>query len=343
MLKLSNILFIVCSCLVTKTTIGFQQARFRASRCWTAPEAPFPRLRRQQQQQRPFWMIQKNKKEESSRLYAFGGGGGFGNGGFNFNINPPNPPIKTKKDVLKRVVQIVSQTLRQFYNGLMTGYIMGTGWGLLRPPTGVNRGLVWGLDFGVLSAIFSGTDKVTQFVLMDLFKPKETEKDIQKRQQTTSLWSVTLRNMILALYFKRHGGLAVMAKFAAIYGGLTYYFVHQKQKRDALRPPITNTMFGGSPNMGGMGGMGNMGGMGGNMGGMGGQQPPSAAMMQQLMQQFMANQQGAMGTPPPKTQSSAAPSSTKSTPPPKKREEPPKGDILDVEFEKVENNDDEDA
>lgn len=332
MLKLSNILCIVCSCLMTKTSFGFQQQasnKLAPSRWPSAPKAS-PRLQ-QQQQRRPFWMIQKNQKEESSRLYAFGGGGGNNNFNNMFNLTPPNPPIKTKKDVLKRVVQIVSQTLRQFYNGLMTGYIMGTGWGLLRPPTGVNRGLVWGLDFGILSAIFSGTDKVTQFVLMDLFKPT---KEKEKRQQTASLWSVTLRNMILALYFKRQGGLAVMAKFAALYGGLTYYFVFQKQKRDALRPPSTTTMFGGSP----------MGGMGGGMGGMGGQQgAPSAAMMQQLMQQFMANQQGAMGTPPP-TQSSSSPppSSTKSTPP-KKREEP-KGDIVDVEFEKVvESNDDEDA
>lgn len=245
-------------------------------------------------------------------------------------------------DVVRQSLQIVKETFQKFTTNFVSGYLAGSVWGWLR-PTGVDRGLIWGLDFGILSAIFSATNSVTQLVVAAWpTKAASGEKDEKnassaKLQQQASLWSVVVRNMILALYFTRNGGYAKMARFACMYGGMTYYFVSQKAKRMAKMFP--NGMMG-SGGMGGMNGMGGgMGGMSG-MGGMGGQQQPSAAAMQQLMQQFAAMQQTQMRTPsqPPSTEASGGPSSTKNvTPPPsspkKKQQKPKEEDVLDVEWE----------
>ena len=315
----------------------------RRSRAPTPDASPF-------QQQHPHysdvWQRTAATGPPSSRLQAFGGGGG----GFG-NFNNVKPPIENWKDIVQRIQELVTASFRQFVSAFFTGYLAGSAWGLIRGPsvTGVNRGLALGLDFGILSAIFSLTTGVTQLILALPSKKKETKKDddssssAMNKQQKVSLWSVVIRNMILSLYFTRAKGAAKMAQFACLYGGATYYFVSQKAKRMSMFQQSGMGGMGGMPGMGGMGGMGGMPGMGGMGGGAAGQ--PSAVAMQQILQQIMASQQAAsMGTQPasPKnnnqstsTKASGYSSTTQSTPPPSspKKSEKPKGDIVDVEWE----------
>jgi len=286
----------------------------------------------QQQQHHPNPSLSSLVRQtaDSSRLCAFGGGGGgFGN----FSPNPPK--IQTKKDVLQRLQMIVTGTLRQFTSGFMSGYVLGSIWGLIRGPslTVANRGVAWGLDFGILSALFSGTNSVTEFFLALSPKEAETESNDDKtstnrRQQKAALWSVVIRNMILAIYFGRNGGIVKMAQLSVLYGGLTYFFVGNKIKRDAKQM----AMFGGSGNPGMMGG--------------GGQ--PSADTMQQLFQQMMA-MQGQTTTTPKQTPRPPGPSSTKSkassssSPLFNDKNKSKKDNAVDVEFEKVDTDKDGDA
>lgn len=264
----------------------------------------------------------------SFSLHAFGGGG--------FGIPtppPPPPPITSKNEILRRLQSVLASTLRQFTSGWMSGYLFGSVWSLLRGPsiTGASRGLVWGLDFGFLSAIFASTTALTQFVLDVqgyLTKQKDggssSASNKIKRQQAASLWSVVLRNVVLAIYFGRHSGLVKIARSVALYGGLTYYFVSQKMKRD------TTMMSGGSTNINGMA-----------------VNPQSSAAMQELFRQ-MAARSGNMpnaprGAAPPSNPSSSiwstqpnGPSSSTSR---KGNKPSPPQNVMDVEFETVEDED----
>lgn len=269
--------------------------------------------------------------DDSSRLYAFGGGG-FGN----VNVNPP---IENKRDLLRRIQLIVTSTAKQFTSGFMSGYFLGSVWSLIRGPslTVADRGIACGLDFGILSALFSGTNTVTDFILALPTKKDEKKSDSDgnslNRQQKASLWSVVIRNVILAIYAGRNRGIVNMARLSVLYGGLTYYFVGKKTKRDAERM----SMFGGNVN--------------GVMGG-GGQPSPDA--MQQLLQQMMAMQgqtppSAKVGTPPSSPEqaaSSPGPSSAKSASPSassRDKKKSIKDNAVDVEFEKADTDEDGDA
>jgi len=287
----------------------------------------------------------------SSRLGAFGGGGG--GGGFGqfgeFKMTPPMPPIETKKDILHRLQLIAVGTVKQIISGFTNGYLLALAWGVVRGPSLAveSRPLAWGLDFGVLSALFSCTNSVAELVLALPTKSKKGGKEgggggntlirKQTRQQKVALWSVMVRNMMLALYFGRSGSVVQMARSAALYGGLTYLFVGKKAKRDAARM----SMFGGNGSMGGPGGIG------------GGQPPPDA--MKQLIIQMMAAQNGQM--PPPGTMGSQPPSSpkqassppgassAKSAPSPlaNDKEKSKRDNVVDVDFEKIDADEDGDA
>ena len=165
----------------------------------------------------------------------------------------------SQRDVVRRLSHLVTTTLRQFSSAWMTGYLAGSLWDLIRggggglPGTTMSRGMVWGVEFGIVSAIFSGTETLTQF-LRDLVTTGRSHKNHpdapqqqqqqQTQQQSTWLWSTVLRNILLAVYFGRHGGYLAMARSSLLYGGLTYFFVSRKIQRDALlrqqRPPMRN-------------------------------------------------------------------------------------------------------
>jgi len=259
----------------------------------------------------------------STRLHAFGGG--TGGGGFDLNslLNAKTPlKIESKKEPVQQLAKIVTSTVKQATSGFMSGYVLGSIWGFFRGPslTVASRGIAWGLDFGILSALFSGTTSITEFILAVLPAQKEQEKSTKSamtRQQKVSLWSVVIRNVILALYFNRNAGIPKTAGLAVLYGGLSYYFIKNKIKSDAQRM----SMLGG----------------GGNM--PGGQ----ADAMQQLLQMMAMQQQSQTQTTIPKPQ----PSSSANTPPkassPKAsssslfndKNKSKRENAMDVEFEKV--------
>ena len=176
-------------------------------------------------------------------------------------------------------------------SGCITGYILGSIWGWIRGPSlkVASRGVAWGLDFGVLSALFAGTTSIKDFIMSLISisttsspeateengtNNKDTNKKLSNWHQKLSLWSVVIRNMILAVYFARNAGVARMIRSTLIYGGLTYYFVSSSMKRN---PSQGMNMFGG--------------GLGGGMNGMGATGQPSADAMQKMMLQLMAMQQ----------------------------------------------------
>jgi hypothetical protein len=152
----------------------------------------------------------------------------------------------SQRDVVRRLSHLIMTTIRQFSSAWMTGYLAGSLWDLIRGGGGLpgtSRGMVWGMEFGIVSAIFSGTEALTQF-LRDLVTtggshknqpdaPQQQQQQ-QTQQQSTWLWSTVLRNILLAVYFGRHGGFLAMARSSLLYGGLTYFFVSRKIQRDAL-------------------------------------------------------------------------------------------------------------
>jgi hypothetical protein len=161
----------------------------------------------------------------------------------------------SQRDVVRRLSHLIMTTIRQFSSAWMTGYLAGSLWDLIRGGGGLpgtSRGMVWGMEFGIVSAIFSGTETLTQF-LRDLGTTGGSHKNHpdapqqqqqQQQQQTIWLWSTVLRNILLAVYFGRHGGYLAMARSSLLYGGLTYYFVSRKIQRNALlrqqRPRMRN-------------------------------------------------------------------------------------------------------
>lgn len=340
MLKPGSVLLLALyfSCLVEQT-IGFQPSPSKLPLAVTVREknspcsSPFQECRNL-----------RHERNDSSRLHMFGGPGGGGLGGFGA---PPDPPIETKKDALDRLQSILTGTLKQFASGLMSGYLLGSVWGLIRGPSlsGVDRGFAWGMDFGLISALFSSSNSITQFVLA-LGKPKSRET-----KQKVDLWKVVLRNVLLAVYFGRQGTYLKMARSALIYGGLTYYFVSQKDKR-------MNMMGGG---MGGMeqlleqlsksqgGGMG--AGMPGGTAPNGSNNAQAMANMAQLLEQLSKSGiQSGMGTttaPPPRPPTSAqstSSGSSSSTPKPSSPvNDKKKQDVVDVEWQKVDSDEDDDV
>jgi len=292
----------------------------------------------------------------------------------NSNNGFPNPrsrssrsvsiPPQTKRNVwIQRLPIIVMDTVKQFVSGFMSGYVMGSIWSLLRRgvgagagAAGANRGMVWGLDLGVLSALFSGTNSIREFILTlwntksqssdnssnnnkDGMTTKQSDKNsdassslLMKRQQKASLWTVVIRNMILAMYFGRNRGIVGMTRWAVFYGGLTYYFVGNKLKRDDMMMMMRGRNGGG-------------GGFGGRMGNT---SSPSAESMQQLMQQIMSlqqqgqqsrttSQQRPKSTSPGSSASSSSSSSSSTTTqtPSSFSKSKNLDDAVDVEFEKV--------
>ena len=123
--------------------------------------------------------------------------------------------------------------------------------------------------------------------------------------------------MILAVYFGRQGGLVQATRSSILYGALTYYFVAQKNKRDAVRIKtmnINNTVVGNNP---------------------------SAAAMQQMIQQMLANQSSS-STAASGFQSTQKTSSEEKTTKTKRTNTPAKIDAVDVEWEKVRKEEDVD-
>jgi uncharacterized membrane protein YgcG len=214
--------------------------------------------------------------------------------------------------------------------------------------------MVWGMDFGIVSAIFSGTDMATKFVLElitflssgDRAKQQQqqqqpqTSTTVKQQQQTAWLWSVVLRNVLLAVYFGRHGGAIKMARSSVLYGALTYYFVSQKQKRDT--DAMAAMMFSNRTV-----------GRGNHPSSV--SSSSSAALLQELLSyQFAKRSSGTMSTPSPtgstpatnmpfvgRSASSGYQSSSSTTATTKKNinSSSPPDNVLDVEFEKVDDND----
>lgn len=154
---------------------------------------------------------------------------------------------KNWKEVLERIKMVIVVTASQFSSGYITGYVLSVIWGFLRGrPT---ESALWGLEFGALPAIFVGCKTAARL----LFNAKDN-----------SVWNVTVRNIILSLYFGRNRGWLHMLRNAVVYGSATYYFVSKKMTRDMS--------------------------MGSGVGG-----PPSAAMVE-LLKQMAVNQNGFAGS-----------------------------------------------
>jgi hypothetical protein len=353
--KAQLLLFCCSGLLVTKVAHGFQQSRSAAgcrtvstSTCTYAqshighptrcsPIAPHSLLTKDR------WHRSVGSRQ-TTRLSAFGAGGGGGNPFGQFAA--PIQPIKSKADAVLRMVQIVKDTFRQFIKGFTNGFLLALIWNVLRGPSLVveNRGLAWGLDFAVLSTVFSLSNSVKDFVLAlpskqdgDKTKKVETDKGLD-REQKASLWTVVVRNMLFPIYFGRGGSFINIARTCALYGLLTYLFVRPKIVRDGQQ---MNSMF-----------AGNVNGFGGGMGGMngpGGQASPDA--MAQMLMQMMAQSNSNFPTPPSGAAQSSTPqasgraqSSSKGFSSPqakKKKNRDKKENVLDVEFEMIENDDDE--
>lgn len=256
-----------------------------------------------------------SRQSSSTSLYAFNMNNNNNNP---FNMKPNYGPIKDWKDGLGRIQMLIAATIKQFSSGFMTGYFMGAFWSLISPPaTLINRGIVWGLDFGFLAAMFNGSN-----MIVDLFCNQI------KDQNKVQLWNVVLRNIMLAVYFARSSGIVKMMRSAVMYGGLTYYFVSQKNKRDVTRMDMFQGM---------------------NMNG----QSPQQATMQELLSRLQQQQQNNAATatsPSSSSPSTSASSSTSSSPSsasstsskaPKKTSSPiDNKNVMDVEFEKISEDDD---
>jgi len=290
---------------------------------------------------------QSYKTNAVSQLYAFGGSGNFG------GRNPPTLLFQSPRDIWQQLGWIVWNTVQQFTSGFTSGYIVGSIWTLLRGPatTMMNRALCWGLDYGVLLALWAASNRVTEFLLAFWAfrrrnnnnqnnntndKNQESSTLSRKQKQRVLLWGVVMRNVLLALYFNRKvGGMAHMTKVSLLYGGLTYFFVRLQQRKLTNAPYANNVMFGRN----GMGGGTNV--------------APSADVMQEILQRMM-EQQGRRGPPrpPPTSQSTTTkpkqpvtPSATTSSSTARGGEEKDatksiRENAVDVEFEKVEDDGD---
>ena len=365
MRKAQLLLFCCSGLLVTKVAHGFQQST-HAGGCRAVSTSTLTCTYAQSHIGRPTTCspiapppLFNNKKRwhrstgsrQTTHLNAFGAGGGGGNPFGQFAA--PIQPIKSKADAVLRMVQIVKDTFRQFIKGFTNGYLLALIWNVLRGPSLVveNRGLAWGLDFAVLSTLFSLSNSVKDFVLAlpskrDGDKTKEGQDGSERsgkgltREQKASLWTVVVRNMIFPIYFGRGGSFINIdiARSCAVYGLLTYLFVRPKIVRDGQQ---MNSMFAGNAN-----------GFGGGMGGMngpGGQASPDA--MAQMLMQMMAQSNSNFPTPPSgaaqssTTQASGgAQSSSKGFSSPqakKKKNRDKKENVLDAEYEMIENDDDE--
>jgi len=302
--------------------------------------------------------VSEQSLSRSSSLYVFnnnnnGGSDGEWMFGQRLNNNPTQIKINSKRDILVRLQIILTSTIRQFVSAWMTGYMIGSLWSVLRGPssytllTGISRGMIWGMDFGILSAIFSGTDAMTNF-LLDLstfFKSKNgknndqgssssfTPQQPQESQPPTQmalLWSSVTRNILLAIYFGRHGGIVKMARSAILYGSLTYFFVSKKIQRDAVTMqqqwPSQDGTFSRQQQQ---------------------QQQQQQAALQELLRRFASQQQQTGGSTTTSNRNNASSSSgfgtinqgTNKNSTSKTSSVP--DNVMDVEFEKVDMNNDE--
>ena len=207
----------------------------------------------------------------------------------------------------------------QFASGFANGYLLGVAWTGLRGPSlkVESRAIAWGLDFGFLPMLFSCTQSLSDLALA--FQTKGTDgEEGNGGGRNPLLWSVVLRNMLLAMYFTRRAGVVRAARSAVLYGGLTLFFVRKRLELNA-------TM--GAPYLGNVNGAGT------------GDSRPSPEIMAQVLAQAMR----VNGAVPFATAVGTRPSSRKgatSTSEHRKENSIREG-AMDVEFEKVvEDNDD---
>eukprot|EP00584_Thalassiosira_punctigera_P005028 CAMPEP_0172534682 /NCGR_PEP_ID=MMETSP1067-20121228/6956_1 /TAXON_ID=265564 ORGANISM="Thalassiosira punctigera, Strain Tpunct2005C2" /NCGR_SAMPLE_ID=MMETSP1067 /ASSEMBLY_ACC=CAM_ASM_000444 /LENGTH=297 /DNA_ID=CAMNT_0013319499 /DNA_START=67 /DNA_END=961 /DNA_ORIENTATION=- len=124
---------------------------------------------------------------------------------------------KNLKEALRRLRLATLVAASQFSSGYVAGYVLSVIWGALRGrPT---DSALWAFEFGAIPAIFGGCAAAAK-VLFDA--------------EEGSVRSVTIRNVALSLFFARNRGWRVMIRNAGIYGGLTYYFVSKKVRRDGI-------------------------------------------------------------------------------------------------------------
>ena len=210
------------------------------------------------------------------------------------------------KEVLQRLKLVAVVITNQFTSGYLTGYVFSVIWGVLRGRA--TQRALWGFEFGAISAIFGGWTVAAK----ELFNAEED-----------SVWSVTIRNIALSFYFGRNLGWFAMLRNAAIYGGLTYYFVSQKVQRDLARGPMSPAPM--AELMQQLMDMNKNGGAGGD--GVAGSPVDMAELLQRMS--GTTNSDDTMSSP------------SKTTNPANKKESSP----LDVEWERVETdgtNDDDD-
>lgn len=253
--KLLRLLFCSFPALSTNGLNGFQHfvlPRAAPTVSSPSPVSPFRRLRHGR---RPSLFSLPWPCDSSPRLRAFGGGGIGSFGSF----GATNTPIKTRKEFLRRMCPILTGALRQFASGFANGYLLGAAWSVLRGPSlnVESRAMAWGWDFGVLPTLFSCTQGLTELALALPVKGKEGDEgsggdgNSLSHAQQVVLWSVVLRNMLLAIYFGRRAGAPKMAYSAALYGGLSHLFVRKKLERDAVTGAMSTGNVNGAERGGG--------------------------------------------------------------------------------------------
>ena len=144
--------------------------------------------------------------------------------------------------VLLQLGMIVQLTGKKFVTGYGLGYTMSYVWKIISCGRGGTQPWLWALDCGSISAIFTASAAATQLLVRT--PPTNVSYNTEKRFLAVSLWSIVIRNGLLAAYFERANGFrsVKLLRSVLIYTGLTYIFVSRKFQRTgmSINTPMRN-------------------------------------------------------------------------------------------------------
>lgn len=140
----------------------------------------------------------------------------------NFGNNPTTEKPKNWKDVMRRLKLVLLRSVPQFTPSYVTGYMLSLVWGVFSRGGPPNRGVQWGMDFGVISVLFRSCQEALNLRLL------------------TPIWNAVFRNVLLGVYLARNNGWMGMVRTSALYGVVTYYF-SRKQSRQLGSGDATTT------------------------------------------------------------------------------------------------------
>lgn len=144
--------------------------------------------------------------------------------------------------LLLQLGMIVQLTGKKFVTGYGLGYTMSFVWKIISCGRGGTQPWLWALDCGSISAIFTASAAATQLLVRT--PPTNVSYNTEKRFLAVSLWSIVIRNGLLAAYFERANGFrsVKLLRSVLIYTGLTYIFVSRKFQRTgmSMNTPMRN-------------------------------------------------------------------------------------------------------